>query len=345
MFKKLAHRIAVRARWFSIWITRIVRFITHDIWLLNEKDFSRWKGRLVRDAKTVILMMNTFMDQKIAYQITALAFRSMLAVVPAIAIGFYLTDGLGLRDLFAGILHDNLGDQPIVTELLQAADNIVNVARSGLFGFISMASFAWIVLSMMITVRQVFNNVWKVEKEQNFLTMVGVVLGITILAPFVVILFFSGSVVYSHVLDLLVPEKLFFSEHLKTFLSWLLFAGIAVVILTLMYKYIPGTRVRSTHALKAASFSGVVFALIQFLYLETQVMVAKQSAIYGVLAALPLFMVWLNLGWTVVLYGAELSYAFQNVDKQSISVETLDQMNKEAARQRRGRLYNTMKKI
>ena len=43
-------------------------------------------------------------------------------------------------------------------------------------------------------------------------------------------------------------------------------------------------------------------------------MVAKQNAIYGVLAALPLFMVWLNLGWTIVLYGAELSYSFQNVN-------------------------------
>ncbi len=65
MFKKLFHKIAVIIRWISIWITRIVRFVTHDIWLLDETDFSRWKARLVRDAKTVLLMMNTFIDQKI----------------------------------------------------------------------------------------------------------------------------------------------------------------------------------------------------------------------------------------------------------------------------------------
>ena len=315
MLKKLAHKMAVVARWISIWITRIVRFITHDIWLLNENDFSRWKARLVRDAKTVILMMNTFQDQKIGYQITALAFKSMLAVVPAIAIGFYLTDGLGLRDKFAQVLVANLGEEQAITQaLLNAADNIVKTAESGLFGFISMASFVWIVLSLMITVRQVFNNVWKVEREQNFLKMIGIVIGITIMAPFVVIILFSGSVVYSHVFDLLFPTREYFTQQLESLLSWTLFAGISVLILSAMFKYVPGTRVRYRHALKAAIISGIVFAGVQYLYLETQVMVAKQSAVYGVIAAVPLFMIWLNLGWTIILYGAELSYSFQHVN-------------------------------
>lgn len=342
MFKKLAHKIAVIIRWISIWITIIVRFITHDIWLLNEKDFSRWKGRLVRDAKTVILMMNTFMDQKISYQITALAYRSMLAVVPAIAIGFYLTDGLGLRDKFAQVLQANLGEERIIEGLLKAADNIVQTAETGLFGFISMASFVWIVLSLMITVRQVFNNVWKVDRERSFFKMIGVIIGITILSPFVIIIFFSGSVVYSHVMDLLFPAKEFFTEHLKSLLSWLSFAGISILILSAMYKYIPGTKVRYRHALKSAIIAGIVFTGVQYLYLETQVMVAKQSAVYGVLAAIPLFMIWLNLGWTIILYGAELSYSFQNVDKHQLTIETLDKLNDEAVRTRKERFQKNL---
>ena len=343
MFRKFGHKCEVFFRWISIWITRILRFLMHDIWFLNEEDFSRWKARLVRDAKTVILMMNTFSAQKISYQVTALAYRSMMAVVPAIAIGFYLTDGLGLRDKFAEILVKNLGEQRIVDTLLQAADNIVRTAESGLFGFISMASFVWIVLSLMITVRQVFNNVWKVDREPSFFKTLGIIIGITILAPFVVIIFFSGSVVYSHVLDLIFPSKLFFSDHLKSFVSWLLFAGIIVLILHTMFKYIPGTHVRSRHALKAALISGIAFAAVQYLYLETQVMVAKQSAVYGVLAAIPLFMIWLNLGWSIILYGAELSYAFQNVDQHSITIAKLDEMNAEAVRERKERLHqNTM---
>ena len=342
MFRRLAHKMAVFARWISIWITRIVRFVTHDLWLLNTDDFSRWKGRLVKDLKTVVLMVNTFSDQKIGFQITALAYRSMLAVVPAIAIGLYLTDGLGLREQFAQLLYANLGEEEIINQLLTAADTIVNTAESGLFGFISMASFLWIVVSLMITVRQVFNNVWRVEREQEFFKMIGVVIGIMILSPFVVMIFFSGSVVYSHILDVLLPGDIFFSDHLKSFLSWALFAVASFFILAVMYKFIPGTKVRFKYARKSASLAGLVFTAIQYLYLETQVMVSKQNAVYGVLAAIPLFMIWLNMGWTVILYGAELTYAFQNVDKHRVTVEKLDEMNEDAVRRRKQRLHNTM---
>lgn len=344
--KKFFHKASVLIRWISIWVTRIVRFLAHDLWLLREEDFTRWKGRLVKDLKTVVLMYNTFIDQKIGYQITALAYRSMLSVVPAIAIGFYLTDGLGLRDTFAQVLYSNIGqEEDLIENLLQAADNIVITAESGLFGFISMASFVWIVLSLMMTVRKVFNNVWKVDKEQNFLKMMGIIIGITILAPFVVILFFSGSVVYSHVLDLIIPGGTMLTESIKKFTSWLLFAAAAVLIISVMYKYIPGTKVLYRHAVKAALISGLVFTGVQYLYLETQVMVAKQSAVYGALAAIPLFMIWLNLGWTIILYGAELSFAFQNVDKQKVSTEDIDHMNEEVLRSRRERIQKTMTRL
>ena len=342
MFGRIWHKIKVFFRWISIWITRIVRFITHDIWLLNGEDFSRWKGRLVRDAQTVILMLNTFSSQKIGFQITALAFRSMLAVVPAIAIGFYLTDGLGLRDKFAEVIYANLGDQEITGVLMNAADNIVTTAESGLFGFISMATFVWIVISLMISVRQVFNNVWEVERETNFLKMIGIIIGITIFAPFVVLIFFSGSVVYSHVLDLIFPSNLFILQHLRSLMYWAIFMGAIVLVLFAMYKYIPACKVHNRHAFKAALLAGVVFTAVQYLYLETQVMVAKQSAVYGVVAAIPLFMIWLNLGWTIILYGAELSYAFQNVVKKKQTVEELERMNKEAVRTRRKRIQKNL---
>ena len=343
MFKRWANKIAVFFRWISIWITRIVRFFTHDIWLLNENDFSRWKGRLVRDAKTVVLMMNTFIDQKIGYQVTALAYNSMLAVVPAIAIGIYLTDTIGLRDHFAQMLYSNLGESEITEIILHAADNIVKTAESGLFGFISMATFVWIVISLMITVHQVFNNVWKVERDSNLLRTIGVVLGITLLSPFVVMLFFSGSVLYSHVLTLLFPDNLYLASHIRSFLTWLVFAAVAVGVLHVMYKFIPTTKVHTRYSLKAALLSGIIFTGVQYLYLETQVMVAKQSAVYGVFAAIPLFMIWLNLGWSIVLYGAELSYAFQNVDQHSTTVEMLDEMNADAVRARKERRKKSIK--
>jgi len=311
--RSLFKAIKVRVRYLSIIINRVVRFITHDIWFLNADDMSRFKKRAVTDMRTVLLMMNTFSDQKIGFQVTALSYQSMMSIVPFLAIAFYLTGGLGLSDRLAEFLFTNIDNPTLIDNLLNAADHILLTAESGLFGLISMLSFLWILIWMMMSVRRVFNNVWKVPRERNFWKMLGVVFAVLLLSPFVIVLFFSGSVVYSHILDLIVPSKLAFSESLKTALSWITFAATAILILAAMYKYIPGTKVHYRHAFKAAIVSGILFTAVQYLYLETQVMVAKQSAVYGVLAAIPLFMIWLNIGWSIVLYGAELSYAFQNV--------------------------------
>lgn len=313
-FQRAIHWTRVRIRWATIVVKRAIRFLTHDMWFLKMEDLSAWKARAVRDIKVIWLMLKVFADQKIGFQVTALAYQSMMSVVPFIAIALYLTDHVGISDQFSAFLQANISNQKLIEDLLAASDKIIATAESGLFGLISMASFFWIVIWLMMTVRRVFNNVWKVEERRNFFHLLGVVLGVIILSPFVVVLFFTGSVVYSTVLDYIVPSKLFFSESLKTLLSWSLFAASAVLILTVMYKYIPAARVRFQHAFKAALIAGIGFTAVQYLYLETQVMVAKQNAIYGVLAALPLFMVWLNLGWTIVLYGAELSYSFQNVN-------------------------------
>jgi membrane protein len=172
--------------------------------------------------------------------------------------------------------------------------------------------------------------------------MIGVIIGITILSPFVVLIFFSGSVVYSNVLELIFPGKELFFDSMRSLVSWATFAGASILVLSAMFKYIPGTKVNYKHALKAAIIAGIVFTGVQYLYLETQVMVAKQSAVYGVLAAVPLFMIWLNLGWTIILYGAELSYAFQNVDRHQMTIETLDQLNDEAVRTRKERFQKNL---
>ena len=316
--ERVITRLKAFFRWSSIRISAIIRFFARDLWLLRPEDFSRWTARRIRDLKIVVLMMRNFSRQKIGYQVTALAFRSILAVIPAVAIALYLTDTIGLREKFAELLYKNLGEENIIQYLLGAADKIADTAESGLFGFISMASFGWIVLSLMISVRQVFNNVWKIEKERSIFKMVVGIVSIVVLAPFVVMILFTGSIVYSNILDWLLPEDFFLSNPIKGLMSWALFAGGVVMVLSAMYKYIPGAHVKYPCALKAAFFAGIIFTGIQFLYLETQLMVSKQSAVYGVMAAVPLFMVWLEAGWSIILYGASLSYAFQNVDKVKV---------------------------
>ena len=86
---------------------------------------------------------------------------------------------------------------------------------------------------------------------------------------------------------------------------WLVFAG--------LYLFIPNTRVTPQAALLGGVFSGTLWQLSQWAYVIFQVGVAKYNAIYGTLAALPIFMVWLYLAWAIVLLGLEVTYAVQNL--------------------------------
>ena len=157
-FERTIHRTKVRIRWARILAGRVARFVTHDMWYLNVDDLSRWKARAVKDIKVVFLMLKVFSDQKIGFQVTALAYQSMMSLVPFIAIGLYLTNGVGIADQFHAFLNTNISNQKLIEDLIAASDKIIATAESGLFGFISMASFLWILIWLMITVRRVFNN-------------------------------------------------------------------------------------------------------------------------------------------------------------------------------------------
>ena len=207
--------------------------------------------------------------------------------------------------------------QQIIDTVLGFAQNIIHTAESSAMGLVSSLLFVWIVIWMMMNVERVFNNVWKVQKSRNIVRRLSVIMAMLFVSPFIVMVFFGGSFVYSHALSYLGLDVESLSAF-KTILTWALFALIATLTFSAMYKFIPNSPVDYSNALRAAAFSGVAFTVMQYLYLETQVFVTRLNGIYGAFAAVPLFMVWINIGWFIILIGAELSYAYQHVDIYNI---------------------------
>ena len=297
----------------GVFFHRIERFLARDIWEINPAELSsRWKARLVKDIRLILEVLKNFANDKVGFQSVALCYFCMMAFVPFTAVCFALTGGLGLEGYLTHILYTNFGNHPDVIEIvMRAADNIIVSAQKGVFGLISTLMFVWLVIWMMMRVEKVFNNVWGVKKSRNFFAQLGIALTILILAPFVIVIFFSGSIVYSNVLDLLVPGKEAFSDSIKSLLSWIIFLVMVILVLSAMYKFIPTAFVRYRHAFKAAVFAGMAFTALQYLYLETQILVTRLNGVYGTVAAIPLFMLWLRFGWLIILYGAEFSHSFQ----------------------------------
>ena len=306
-FNRMIFKIRSYVRWVS-------KFIGHDIWQFNLNEFSKAKARFISDLKVIVDALKNFANEKIGFQSVALSYFCTLAVVPLVAVCFAVTSGFGLEHILRDALYSADINQKVIDTLMDSASNIIDASKSGLFGLITALSFVWLVIWMMNRVEKVFNNVWHVRKpKRKALKSYGFDIIIMILIPFVILIFFAGTVVYSHVLDL-IPNSIGVTDKIKSFLGWVIFGGIAVMTLSAMYKFIPATYVEYRYALKAALWAGIFFTILQYLYLETQVLVTNINAVYGAVAALPLFMMWLRFGWLIILYGAQFSYSFQTLE-------------------------------
>ena len=299
-------------------IRRLKDFFKDDIWTIELEELSKAKARFIKYTKVMLITIKTFANERIGFQAVALSFFSTMSVVPFIAIIFAITGGLGLAGKLKELLYayfDN--SQQTIDLILGFAQNIINTALSSAVGLVSALMFAYIVMNLMLNVEKVFNNVWRVRKSRNIFKRISYVIAMILLSPFVVMVFFAGSFVYSHALEYVGLDLDSFGTF-KTILAWLLFGATAVFTFSAMYKFIPNAVVRYGSALRAAIPAGIAFAIVQYMYLETQVLVTRLSTIYGAFAAVPLFMVWINIGWFIILIGAELSYAFQNVDSYNL---------------------------
>ena len=297
---------------------RLKEFFRNDIWTLELEELSKAKARFIKYMKVMMITIKTFSSEKIGFQAVALSFFSTMSVVPFVAIVFAVTGGLGLADKLREFLYEYFNNsQQIIDTILGFAQNIINTAQSSAMGLISALLFVWIVIWMMMSVEKVFNNVWRVQKSRKLLKRLPVTLAMLLVSPFIVLVFFGGTVVYSHALNYIGLDLESFTIF-KTILGWILFGVVATLTFSAMYKFIPNAAVDYSNALRAAIFSGIAFTIMQYVYLETQVMVTRLNGIYGAFAAVPLFMIWINVGWFIILIGAELSYAFQHVDNYNI---------------------------
>lgn len=295
---------------------KLKRFFSEDIWALEMEELSKARARFIKYIKVLVITVKTFSQQKLGPRAIALSYLSMMAVVPFLALVFGITGGLGLDEKLKEFMYANFSG-PSIDTVMESANNIVATAESGWMGFLSALLFIWIIFRLMMNVESAFNNVWKVDQNRSLVRRITFYIAILLIAPLVVFVMFAGTFVYSNALEYVGLNLEEFSI-LKKLISWALFTAVAAFTFSAMYKFIPNYKVNYSTALRAAFFAAIAFGAVQFFYLETQMLVTRMNGIYGTFAAVPLFMIWLNLSWNIILIGAEVSYAFQHVDNYNI---------------------------
>ncbi|MCF0176411.1 MAG: YihY/virulence factor BrkB family protein [Bacteroidales bacterium] len=263
--------------------------------------------KFLRFAKNVV---DTFADRKMGFQAVALSYWTTMAIIPFLAFVFAVTGGLGLSGLLSEQIYELFIDRPEFARILiERVESILDVARSGVFGVITFLSFFWFVLWLIFSVERVINNNWGITVQKSrgmskrFITYASII----ILCPFIITIFTILPILYTNLFKLMgldLSNKGFFA----TLIAWTIFYVISSFTLSALYKFVPATRVRYGNALLSAALTSIVFCVFQWLYLKTQFFVAKWSLVFGAVAALPLFLIWMNWSWQIILYGAQFCW-------------------------------------
>ena len=281
---------------------KITDLFSDRIWTLDTGSATPAYAELVRIVKLIRITFKTFTENRMGFQCVALSYFITLALVPLIAFAFAVTGGLGLDGL-----------------LSERAAGIIDSAQGGGLGLVSAIFFLWTILWMMFQVERVFNNVWGILKiPRKIYKRFGFYFLVLLLSPFFIIIFGSG-VVYATNLPNLYGIDLKEARFVFKLIGYAVFYVILVATLSVMYKYIPAVKVEYRYALRSALIAGIIFILFQYLYLNTQMFVGRLNQAYGILAAIPLFLIFLNFSWQIIIFGAQLTYSFQNVDQYQVS--------------------------
>jgi len=307
-------------------VSQTQKFIREDIWNTSPEQHSPGRYFLIRQIKIFFIAFREFFDKKIQMRASALTYYTLLSVVPVVAMVFGIAKGFGLEQRLEAEITSHLkGQQEVVTWIINFARNLLQNTNGGVIAGVGMVVLFWSVMSVLSNIERSFNDIWQIKQARPFVRKFTDYLSIMLLAPIIIILSSSVTVFLSVQVQTLTEASPFLQKisSLLQFLFRLTPYVLVWFLFTLIYIVMPNTRVRFSSALIAGILAGTVFQIVQWGYIHFQIGVNRYSAIYGGFAALPLFLIWLQRSWLIILFGAEISFANQNVEKYEFESESL----------------------
>lgn len=247
-----------------------------------------------------------------------LTYSTLLAIVPVAAVIFAIARGFGYNKYIETWFRSTLqGHEQVVDALLGFVNSYLVHTQSGVVFGIGLVFMLYTVLMLTRNIEQVFNDIWNVRQQRDIFRSLTDYLAMFFLLPILIILM-SGLTLWASSIMSMLDDSYVIGPMLRITLRitpFLLLVG----IITLLYIFMPNTRVKCRNAVLPAIGASLALELLQYFYVHSQIWVSSCNAIYGSFAALPLFMLWLQFTWTIILIGAELSYTEQNVEEFDIA--------------------------
>ena len=290
---------------------------------MQREDISPLRYLLYEVIKKVLLAVEYFTTKRMMDSAAALTYSTLLAIVPIMAVVFAIARGFGYNKYIETWFREALSSQPQVAEAIIGFVNSYLVhTKSGIFLGIGLLFMLWTVIMLISNIEKAFNDIWQVSTPRSIFRTITDYMAMFLLAPIIIVVT-SGISIMMATFANGIGETLIVGPTLRFFLRLLPYIIMSGVFIAL-YVFMPNTKVKIRSAIIPGILAGVAMQGLQLVYIHSQIWVTGYNAIYGSFAALPLFMLWVQISWTICLFGAELAYTNQNLEKFAFRASTDD---------------------
>lgn len=289
---------------------RIAKFWTEGLWNFSLRDISGWRRRYYRGLRVVSLAVSGFISDRCTLRASSLTFYTLMSIVPMLTIFFAIARGFGVQETLRELLLEKFQEpKTAIVEMIAFAEKLLEQTRGGIIAGIGAVILFWSAIQLLSSIEDALNHIWDIHKKRSPRQLVSEYFSWLLITPLFFVLSNSAAVlIIRHAREWIgqVKPLLFLVQLIPYALFWLLFS--------FLYYFLPNTKVRYGSAFIGGLVAGTLYFIAQWGYIYFQVGVSRYGAIYGSFAALPLFLIWVQVSWFLLLFGAEVSYAHQTLD-------------------------------
>jgi membrane protein len=307
-------------------VSNFFSFIRNDIWRIRLADLPFGKSFLIKQLRIMILAIRGFDEDRCLLRASSLTFYTLLSIVPVVAMFFGIAKGFGFeRRLQKELFERFAGQEEILNQVISFSNSLLEQTQGGLIAGVGLLVLFWSVLKVLGHIEMAFNDIWEIKKPRSWGRKFSDYLSIMLVSPILVLMSGSATVFITTQVTQ-ITRKIELLGYLSPLITFLLNLTPYVLIwslFTILYVIMPNTKVNFKAGLLGGVVAGTLYQIAQGVYISFQIGAARYNAIYGSFAALPLFLMWLQISWWIVLFGAELSFANQNVDTYEYEPDSL----------------------
>ncbi len=292
-------------------------FLLHQIWHMSEKDYAFPKSQMLQALKICYLSIQGFQRDLCSLRASALTLYTLLSIVPVIALLFGVAKGFGFEKKLEQDLLEQLQEQDtFMLQVIGFAQNMLATTKGGLIAGIGIVVLFWTVIKVISNIEESFNSIWQIQENRPWSRKVSDYLSLMMLAPVLLIASSSITIFVKTQIAWLVewirlPD---FGTRVVLYLMSFSPMFIMMFLFSFLFIFIPNKKITLKAGISAGILTGFLYQLVQLGYISLQIGASSYNAIYGSFAALPLFLVWLQLVWCVVLFGCEVAFYIQNFE-------------------------------